>query len=249
MPNAPASSRELLANLRMALAHCLGLQLVTDSQDAGTRLEKLGAEPPLSAQVERIRQFYEPIFERSYENPKVRLRDLEQLEQIAASYRSRNRFITDLTLDPPTSTSDLAGAPYLEEDYLVLSTIHSAKGCEWDVVHIIHAADGMIPSDMSTGDSDGVDEERRLFYVAMTRAKDNLYVYFPIRYYHSGSRMADAHSYAQLTRFMSPAVKSLFEQRLPPGIAPRGTPDPGAFPRRINTSDEVRSQLNDLFGA
>src|SRR5690606_13014229 len=121
-------------------------------------LESLGSAPPLSAQVERIRQFYEPIFERTYENPKIRLRDLEQLEQIAAGYRSRGRFITDLTLDPPTSTSDLAGAPYLEEDYLILSTIHSAKGCEWDVVHIIHAADGMIPSDMSTGDTEGVDE-------------------------------------------------------------------------------------------
>jgi DNA helicase II / ATP-dependent DNA helicase PcrA len=248
-PMAPASSRELLQQLRMALAHCVGSQLVPGAQEGAFALEPLGAAPPLSAQVERIRQFYEPIFERTYENPKIRLRDLEQLEQIAATYRSRSRFITDLTLDPPTSTSDLAGAPYLEEDYLILSTIHSAKGCEWDVVHIIHAADGMIPSDMATGDTEGVDEERRLFYVAMTRAKDHLYVYWPIRYYHTKSRMADAHSYAQLTRFISPAVKALFEQRLPPGVDPRGQADSGAFPRRINTPDEVRSQLNDLFGA
>lgn len=247
-PSAPGPARELLTQLRMAFAHCLGLELATDSRDGRATLSPLGAVPPLSAQVERIRQFYEPVFERTYENPKIRLRDLEQLEQIAASYRSRGRFITDLTLDPPTSTSDLAGAPYLEEDYLILSTIHSAKGSEWDVVHVIHAADGMIPSDMSTGDTEGVDEERRLFYVAMTRAKDNLYVYFPIRYYHTGSRMGDAHSYAQLTRFITPAVKSLFEQRLPPGLVPRGQADPGAFPRRINTPEEVRSQLSDLFG-
>lgn len=254
-PNAPAASREQLAQLRMALAHCVGLRLAPGAGEGEVTLEPLpavpplSAAPPLSAQVERIRQFYEPVFERTYENPKVRLRDLEQLEQIAAGYRSRNRFITDLTLDPPTSTSDLAGAPYLDEDYLILSTIHSAKGCEWDVVHIIHAADGMIPSDMSTGDTEGVDEERRLFYVAMTRAKDNLYVYFPIRYYHTKSRMGDAHSYAQITRFISPAVKRLFEQRLPPGLAPRGKADSGPFPRQINTPDEVRSQLNDLFGA
>jgi len=247
--NAPASSRELLQQLRMALAHCAGLRLVSNGRNGGFVLEPLGAEPPLSAQVERIREFYDPVFNRAYENPTIRLRDLEQLEQIAATYRSRGRFITDLTLDPPTSTSDLAGAPYLEEDYLILSTIHSAKGCEWDVVHIIHAADGMIPSDMATGDSEGVDEERRLFYVGLTRAKDNLYVYFPIRYYHTGSRMGDAHSYAQLTRFISPTVKALFEQRLPPGITRRDPADPGTFPRHANTPDQVRRQINDLFGA
>ncbi|GAG18773.1 unnamed protein product, partial [marine sediment metagenome] len=119
----------------------------------------------------------------------------------------------DLTLDPPTSTSDLAQPPYLEEDWLTLSTIHSAKGCEWDVVHVIHAADGMIPSDMAISDEAGLEEERRLFYVAMTRAKDMLYVYFPLRYYHRWSRTSDAHSYAQLTRFLPESTRQLFEQR------------------------------------
>src|SRR5207245_6707198 len=99
---------------------------------------------------------------------------------------SRGRFIAELTLDPPMSTGDLAGSPLLDEDYVVLSTIHSAKGCEWDVVHIIHAADGMIPSDMATGSSEETEEERRLLYVAMTRAKDVLVVYFPLRYYRRG---------------------------------------------------------------
>jgi DNA helicase-2/ATP-dependent DNA helicase PcrA len=172
-----------------------------------------GRRLPVVLQVERIRAFYEPIFERTYENAPVRLRDIEQLGQIAARYSSRSRFITDLTLDPPTATSDLAGAPYLEEDYLILSTIHSAKGCEWDVVHIIHAADGMIPSDLSTGDTEGIEEERRLFYVAMTRAKNHLYVYFPLRYYHAGRGLGDAHNYAQLTRFMPRDVCALFEHR------------------------------------
>jgi DNA helicase-2/ATP-dependent DNA helicase PcrA len=91
--------------------------------------------------------------------------------------------------------------------------MHSAKGCEWDVVHVIHAADGMIPSDMSVEDAAGVDEERRLFYVAMTRAKNMLYVYFPLRYYHHRYGLSDAHGYAQLTRFLPKTIHSLFEQR------------------------------------
>ncbi|MBU0717371.1 MAG: ATP-binding domain-containing protein, partial [Planctomycetes bacterium] len=126
---------------------------------------------------------------------------------------SRRRFITDLTLDPPSATSDLAQAPHLDEDYLVLSTMHSAKGCEWTVVHVIHAADGMIPSDMAVGDVGGVEEERRLLYVALTRAKDALYVYFPLRYYHTRFRRGDAHSYAQLTRFIPPSVRAHFVER------------------------------------
>jgi DNA helicase-2/ATP-dependent DNA helicase PcrA len=142
----------------------------------------------------------------------MRLRDLEQLSHISEGYRSRSRFINDLTLDPPTSTADLAQPPFLEEDWLVLSTIHSAKGCEWDVVHIIHAADGMIPSDMAVTDEAGIEEERRLFYVAMTRARDMLYIYFPLRYYHRKSRFSDTHTYAQLTRFITPDVRSLLEE-------------------------------------
>ena len=114
---------------------------------------------------------------------------------------------------PPTSTSEFAGPPHLDEDWLTLSTIHSAKGCEWHVVHILHAADGMIPSDMALGDSAGEDEERRLLYVAMTRAKNNLYVYFPLRYYHRRFALGDAHSYAQLTRFIPDNVRALFEER------------------------------------
>jgi DNA helicase-2/ATP-dependent DNA helicase PcrA len=180
---------------------------------AGRSRRRSSEEPPLIQQLERLFQFYEPICKARYDNAPVRLRDLDQLVAIASRYRSRSRFITDLTLDPPQSTSDLAGPPHLDEDYLVLSTIHSAKGCEWDVVHILHAADGMIPSDMSTGDSAGVDEERRLFYVAMTRAKDMLYVYYPLRYYHRRFGHGDNHTFAQLTRFMSPQVRALFAER------------------------------------
>jgi DNA helicase-2/ATP-dependent DNA helicase PcrA len=187
-------------------------------EDSVPEEETRGAGPPLASQLELIRQFYEPLFEQIYENPAIRLADLEQLELIALRYRSRRRFVTDLTLDPPTSTSDLAGPAFLEEDFLVLSTIHSAKGCEWDAVHIIHAADGMIPSDMAVRDEAEVEEERRLFYVAMTRAKDWLYVYFPLRYYHRGRGLSDAHSFAQLTRFISRPVRRLFEDRAGPEL-------------------------------
>jgi DNA helicase-2/ATP-dependent DNA helicase PcrA len=115
-------------------------------------------------------------------------------------------------LDPPSSTGDLAGPPLLDEDYLVLSTIHSAKGLEWDVVHIIHAADGMIPSDMATGNPKEIEEERRLLHVAMTRAREMLHVYFPLRYYRRPRGLEDGHSYAQLTRFLPKQVQDLFQK-------------------------------------
>ncbi len=208
----PAAAAEEFSEFRQALADCTGAKITGDRVVAPADTEEKA--PPLTSQVERLRRFYEPIFERLYENPNIRLRDIEQLEQIASRYRSRSRFITDLTLDPPTSTSDFAQPPHLEEDWMTLSTIHSAKGCEWDIVHVLHAADGMIPSDMSTGSSEEVEEERRLFYVALTRAKDWLYVYFPLRYYHKkGGPFHDRHSYAQLTRFITPDVRPLFEER------------------------------------
>lgn len=166
-----------------------------------------------AGEVERISRFLEPHFRRRYRNPRERMRDLEQLELLASGYSDRARFITELTLDPPSSTGELAGPPLLDEDYLVLSTIHSAKGLEWDVVHVIHAADGMIPSDMATGSPEEIEEERRLLYVAMTRARDMLRVYFPLRYYRRPRGLEDAHSYAQLTRFLPEQVQSLFDRR------------------------------------
>lgn len=169
---------------------------------------------PLSTQIERIRRFCEPVFARLYHNSDVRLRDIEQLEVLATSAGSRTSFLTDLALDPPNATSDLAGPPLLDEDYLVLSTIHSAKGGEWDAVRIIHASDGMIPSDMATGDAATIEEERRLLYVAMTRARDVLEVYFPLRYYRRPRGQSDAHGYAQLTRFLPDAVRHMFDERV-----------------------------------
>lgn len=169
---------------------------------------------PLPSQIERIRAFCEPVFARLYGNAEVRLRDIEQLEVLGAASPSRTAFLTDIALDPPGATSDLAGPPLLDEDYLILSTIHSAKGGEWDAVRIIHAADGMIPSDMATGDAASIEEERRLLYVAMTRARDVLEVYFPLRYHRRPRGVGDAHAYSQLTRFIPDAVRGFFDESL-----------------------------------
>jgi DNA helicase-2/ATP-dependent DNA helicase PcrA len=171
-----------------------------------------GALPP-AAEIARIRRFCEPIFQRRYNSPLARLQDIDQLEIVAAAHTARGSFLSELALDPPSSTSDLAGPPLLDEDYLILSTVHSAKGGEWDVVHLIHAADGMFPSDMATGDDESIEEERRLFYVALTRARDNLYVYFALRYYRRPKGLSDAHHFAQVSRFLPESVQSLFERR------------------------------------
>ncbi|MEP7033671.1 MAG: ATP-dependent helicase [Actinomycetota bacterium] len=191
----PARARAELHELRATVRDCSA--------------EDLAPAP----QVERVRRFLEPLLRRRYDQPEPRLRDLEQLEQLATGFPSRERFISDLTIDPPISTSDLAGPPLLDEDYVILSTIHSAKGGEWDVVHVLHAADGMIPSDMATGDDERLEEERRLFYVALTRARDALHVYFPLRYHRSNRGLEDKHWYAQLTRFLPEDIRSLFHLR------------------------------------
>jgi DNA helicase-2/ATP-dependent DNA helicase PcrA len=165
-----------------------------------------------ASQVERIRKFYDPLLAKLYENPKPRARDLENLERIASGYKSRRSFLTDLQLDPPTSTSDIAGPPAKDEDWLVLSTIHSAKGCEWEAVYLIHAADGCLPSDMATGSAEEIEEELRLTYVAMTRARNFLYVTWPMRYYFKWYSHTDRHSYAQLCRFFTDDVRATLEE-------------------------------------
>jgi len=130
------------------------------------------------------------------------------------TYPSRQHFLTELTLDPPDATSDEAGVPLLDEDYLILSTIHSAKGQEWSSVFVLNAVDGCIPSDLATGATDDIEEERRLLYVAMTRAKNQLDILVPQRFYvHQQSARGDRHLYAARTRFVPDSLLALFEQR------------------------------------
>lgn len=158
----------------------------------------------LASQLHYIRLFYEPLLTTLYDNPVPRARDLEQLEQIAARFKDRQTFLAQITLDPPNSTQDLAGTPELNDDFLVLSTIHSAKGLEWDVVFVINASDGNIPSDMATGSEEEIEEERRLFYVALTRAKRWLYVCYPLTYYTSSSLVWQNSVLGQRSRFLTP---------------------------------------------
>ena len=159
-----------------------------------------------------IRIWYEPHLARIHEDAHIRIADLLQLEQIAAGYPGRERFLTELTLDPPDATSDEAGPPHLDEDYLILSTIHSAKGQEWSAVFVLNAVDGCIPSDLGTGTSEEIEEERRLFYVAMTRARDQLSILVPQRFYtHQQTSRGDRHVYAVRTRFIPDALLQHFE--------------------------------------
>ena len=202
----------------------------------------------LPAQVNRVRKFYGPILETNYDHVQPRLRDLEQLEQIAGRWRSRRRMLMEMALDPPNSTQDFAGPPLLDDDYLVLSTIHSAKGLEWDAVYVIHAADGNIPSDMATKDTAGVEEERRLFYVALTRAKNWLYVLCPLRYYHSYRPGAsDRYGMAQRTRFLPEPVLKHFDRQITTGMS--GQEDDAAGSLNLGlTSKAIRGKMKGLWG-
>jgi DNA helicase-2/ATP-dependent DNA helicase PcrA len=164
-------------------------------------------------EVELVRNWYLPHLERLYDDAPVRAADLEQLVQLAGGYGSRESFLTELTLDPPEATSDRAGPPLLDEDYLILSTIHSAKGQEWKSVHVLNVVDGCIPSDMATGSAEDIEEERRLLYVAMTRAKEQLHLVVPNRFFiKQQAQMGDRHVYAQRTRFVTPAMLKHFEE-------------------------------------
>ncbi len=165
------------------------------------------------AEVDLAREWYQPYLEQKFADALVRAGDLDQLAKIAAGYGSRQEFLTDLTLDPPNATSDEAGKPLLDEDYLILSTIHSAKGQEWKAVSILNVVDGCIPSDLATGTSEEIEEERRLLYVAMTRAKDELNLIVPQRFYtHQQARSGDRHVYSGRTRFIPANICAHFNR-------------------------------------
>ena len=165
------------------------------------------------AQLTAARRWYQPHLERLYDGLDTREADLEQLEQISGRYPTRERFLTELTLDPPGAAGDQAGDPLLDEDYLVLSTVHSAKGQEWESVFILNVSDGSFPSEFATGKPDMIDEERRLLYVAMTRAKRSLSLVAPLRYYVTQQRRdGDHHVYGARSRFMSDSVLSTMQK-------------------------------------
>ena len=186
------------------------------AEDWATFLRIFGAlHSPASswpAEVEAVTRWYEPQLHRIYDDAFVREGDLVQLQQIASTYPSRERFLSEMALDPPDATSDEAGVPGRDDDYLILSTIHSAKGQEWKAVHVLNVVDGCIPSDMATGTTEEIDEERRLLYVAMTRAKDDLHLMAPQRFFvHQQSAHGDRHVYASRSRFIPNHLASMFE--------------------------------------
>lgn len=165
-------------------------------------------------QLSRLRKWYEPQLARIYDAARVRMGDIEQLERLSGQYASREQFITELTLDPPQVSSDLAGDPARDEDYLILSTIHSAKGQEWDSVYVLNVADGNFPNEHATGRPELIEEERRLLYVAMTRAKHDLHLVAPLKYYITQqSRTGDAHVYGARSRFLTDQLMQCFEPK------------------------------------
>jgi DNA helicase-2/ATP-dependent DNA helicase PcrA len=196
------------------------------------------------AELDLVRRWYEPHLERLHDDAMVRQADLVQLVQIAATYASRERFLTELTLDPPDVTSDRAGEPLLDEDYLILSTIHSAKGQEWKSVFVLNAVDGCLPSDLATGTSAEIEEERRLLYVAMTRARDHLHVIVPQRFFAHGQRSGgDRHMYAARTRFIPAGLLEHFETC----TWPRATPADAAA-KSARAPVDLRQRLRKVWG-
>jgi DNA helicase-2/ATP-dependent DNA helicase PcrA len=199
--NAPAKARA-------AFAEFVGL------------VQRVAAGLPWPADLAEILAWRRATLEETYDNVAPRAADLDALERIAETYPSRERFLSELTLDPPDATSDEAGPPLRDEDYLILSTIHSAKGQEWRSVFVLNCVDGCIPSDLATGTREEIEEERRLLYVAMTRAKEDLELIAPRRFYvHGQPRNGDRHVLAQRTRFLPPSTLKFFAQVSWPPVA------------------------------
>ena len=232
----PAIAQRALAHLE-ASGHSIGA-LAAFSAPTSARTEfaefcdvlRALADPqtPWPGQVGLARRWYEPHLERLYEASPARLGDLEQLEQLSTRYPTRERFLSELALDPPASTGDWSRQASKDEDYVVLSTIHSAKGQEWDHVYLLNVADGNFPSEFAAGKPEALDEERRLLYVAITRARNELHLCAPLRYAITQQpRTGDAHVYGAKSRFLTDAVLACFEQHTPPAASPQAASTPG----------------------
>ena len=196
------------------------------------------------SQLTQVRRWYQPHLERMYDGLDTREADLEQLEQISGRYPTRERFLTELSLDPPSAAGDLAGDPLLDEDYLILSTVHSAKGQEWKSVFILNVSDGNFPSEFATGKPEMIEEERRLLYVAMTRAKQSLSLIAPLRYHVTQQRRGgDKHVYGARSRFMSDPLLATMEKCF------RGRPESetGRFAVRSDKQIDVAARMREMW--
>ncbi len=221
----PSAARSQASELRDALTEC-----ATDTMS-------------IAEQIDRLKPFCRMVFANRYDNAAARLSDIDQLAATASAYNSRSRFLTELTLDPPSKTSEQAGPPHLDDDWLTLSTIHSAKGGEWKAVHLLHASDGNIPSDMAVGDKDGLAEELRLLYVALTRAKDELTVNVPLRYHVNRFGSDDRHLYGQISRFIEPVRHHFHEVSGSEGVGD----DEVVELSTVGVTDEIDTLLHSLW--
>ena len=196
------------------------------------------------SQVSEVRRWYQPYLERIYDGIDTREADLEQLEQISGRYPTRERFLTELTLDPPSAAGDLAGDPLLDEDYLILSTVHSAKGQEWESVFVLNVTDGNFPSEFATGKAEMIEEERRLLYVAMTRAKQSLSLLSPLRFHVTQQRRdGDRHVYGARSRFITDRLLATLDQR----FAGRSEAEGAAFRVRSDKQIDVASRMREMW--
>jgi len=195
-------------------------------------------------QVTQVRHWYQPHLERLYDGLETREADLEQLEQISGRYPTRERFLTELTLDPPSAAGDLAGDPLLDEDYLILSTVHSAKGQEWESVFVLNVSDGNFPSEFATGKPEMIEEERRLLYVAMTRAKQSLSLIAPLRYHVTQQRRdGDKHVYGARSRFMSERLLATMDR----GFRGRAESESGEVLAHSNKRIDVNARMREMW--
>jgi DNA helicase-2/ATP-dependent DNA helicase PcrA len=205
---------------------------------------------PWPAEFEQVRRWYEPHLERNHEDAALRHADILQMESLAATFASRERFLTELTLDPPDATSGESGVPLVDEDYLILSTIHSAKGQEWRNVFVLNGVDGCIPSDLGTGSEAEIDEERRLLYVAMTRAQEDLHIVVPQRFYvhnQAQGQHGDRHVWASRTRFIPAPLLPLFALEAWPAVASVAAPTAAGLAAAAKARIDIAAQLKSMW--
>ena len=225
------------AELLPAAARAAGDELVAALRAAGPAV-------PTGERAERLRVALAPVVRGRYPDGPARLADLERLSGAVAGAADLRAFVVDLALDPPRSTGADAVPPSVDEDWLVLSTVHSAKGLEWDVVHLLHVTEGSFPSDMGVSTADGLDEERRLFHVALTRARDSLHLYAPLRYHHHPRARDDRHSWAQRSRFLDEAALACCDRTT---RAPEVVPAPALGATRSAAAATVAADLDALW--
>lgn len=204
-------------------------------------MNELAGSREWKAEIGRLRRWYDPLLALRYESSHTRFGDLDQLERIATQHPSRLAFLTDLALDPPQAAGAEAGPPLLDEDWLILSTIHSAKGQEWRAVYLLNVVDGCIPSDLATGTPGEIEEERRLLYVAMTRSRDELVLMQPMRYYVRGQAPgSDKHVYAPRSRFISDEDIAAFELVVTPPAPSIAEPGVNGPAPRVDLKSAIR---------